>query len=242
MSEVDTGAAPVAFITGGAGNLGRAVTSYFLEAGWRVAVVMYKTDPREPLDALAERHGRDRLYHFLLDLTTERGSGQAVAQVEEWGGRLDAVVHLVGGYAGGMKIADTPTDLWARMMDLNLTSAFLVARAALPRMAAAGGGSLVFVSSRAARAGRAGHAAYAVAKSALLTFAEALSEEYRMQGIRANAVLPGTIDTEANRRGMPDADHSNWTTPEEIARVIHFLASPAAAAVSGAAVPVYGRS
>lgn len=231
----------VALVTGGAGNLGRAVTRAFLEGGARVAVPVYKTDHPEVLAPLQEEF-EGRLFPFALDLTTERGAAAAVQQVLEWGGRLDAVAHLVGGWSGGVKLADTPVELWDRMMDLNLKSAWLVARAAVPALLRGGGGSLVFVSSRAAREGRAGHAAYAVAKSALVTLVEALAEEYRGEGIRANAVLPGTLDTEANRRSMPDADHSAWTPPEEVARVIHYLASDAARCVNGAAVPVYGRS
>jgi NAD(P)-dependent dehydrogenase (short-subunit alcohol dehydrogenase family) len=105
-----------------------------------------------------------------------------------------------------------------------------------------GGGSIVYVSSRAAREQRAGNAAYAVSKAGLLVLAESVAEEYRGRGIRANAILPGTMDTPANRRSMPNADHSKWVPTEEVARVILFLASPASAAVNGAAVPVYGSS
>ena len=101
---------------------------------------------------------------------------------------------------------------------------------------------MVFVSSRAAVQGRAGHGAYAIAKSALITLTETIAEEYAAQGIRANVVLPGTVDTAANRKGSPKADHSRWTPPEEIARVIAFLASPESSAINGAAIPVYGRS
>lgn len=101
---------------------------------------------------------------------------------------------------------------------------------------------MVFVSSRAAREGRSEHAAYAVSKAALVTLAEAIAEEYRGEGIRANVVLPGTVDTEANRRSMPEADHSQWTSPREIAEVIRYLASAEASAVNGACLPVYGNS
>jgi NAD(P)-dependent dehydrogenase (short-subunit alcohol dehydrogenase family) len=237
----DAAAGPVVFISGGAGNLGRAVTRAFLEAGWRAAVALHHTDAKGALDALtAEFPGR--LTGFLLDLTTERGAEAAIRQATEWGGRLDSVAHLMGAWAGGIKVADTPVDAWDRMMDLNLKSAFLLSRAAIPRLLEAGGGSLVFVSSRAARTDRAGMAPYAVAKAGLLVLAETIAEEYRDRGVRANAVLPGTIDTPANRAGMPKADHARWTAPEEIARAIVFLASPAASAVNGAAVPVYGRS
>jgi NAD(P)-dependent dehydrogenase (short-subunit alcohol dehydrogenase family) len=234
-------AGPVAFISGGAGNLGRAVTRAFLEAGWRAAVALHHTDVKGALDPLqAEFPGR--VQGFLLDLTTWRGAEAAIRQTVEWGGGLGAVAHLMGAWAGGAKVAETEVELWERMMDVNLKSGYLLSRASIPRMIEGGGGSIVFVSSRAARTGRSGMGAYAVSKAGLLVLAETIAEEYRGQGIRANAVLPGTIDTPANRAGMPNADHSAWTQPEEIARAILFLASPASSAVNGAAVPVYGRS
>lgn len=232
---------PVVLVTGGAGNVGRAVTRAFLESGARVTVPFYKTDAPTALDGLRATFG-DRVHSFALDLTTERGAQQAIDQVVEWGGRLDVVAHLVGGYTGGMRIADTPVEALDRMMDLNLKSAWLVSRFALPALARGGGGSMVFVSSRAAREGRAERAAYAVAKSALITLVEAIAEEYREDGIRANVVLPDTVDTEANRRSRPDADHSRWTSPEEIARVIRYLASPESRPINGASIPVYGFS
>ena len=231
----------VVLVPGGAGNLGRAVTRVFLQAGARVAVPVYKADRPDALDGLHAEHG-ERLHSFALDLTTERGAEAAVRTAVEWGKRLDMVAHMIGGYRGAPTLADTPVEVWDRMIDLNLKSAYLASRFAIPPMRQQGGGSLVFVSSRAARVGRAGRAAYAISKAALLTLVEALAEEFQDEGIRANAVLPGTVDTEDNRRQMPNADHSRWTSPEEIARVILFLASPEAAAISGAAVPVYGRS
>jgi len=231
----------IVFLSGGAGNLGRAVTAAFLEAGWRAVVALHHTDVQHALDPLAAAHP-GRLHTFLLDLATERGAEAAIRQAVEWGKRLDAVAHLMGAWEGGARVAETPTELWDTMMNVNLKSAFLVARNAIPRMLETGGGSLVFVSARMARVKRAGSGAYAVAKAGLLVLAETIAEEYRDRGVRANAVLPGTIDTPANRRSMPNADHGKWTPPEEIARVIVFLASPASAAVNGAAVPVYGKS
>jgi NAD(P)-dependent dehydrogenase (short-subunit alcohol dehydrogenase family) len=231
----------VVLVTGGAGNVGRAVTRTFLEAGARVAVPFYKNDPPSALDEARARFG-DRLQIFALDLTTERGAEQAVQQVMEWHGRLDAVAHLIGGYSGGRRVAETPLEVWERMLDLNLRSALLTARFAIPHMVDAGGGSLVFVSARAARTARVGQAAYAVAKSALITLSEAIAEEYREEGVRANTVLLGTVDTEANRASMPNADHSTWVRPEEIARVIVYLASSESASITGASIPVCGRS
>jgi NAD(P)-dependent dehydrogenase (short-subunit alcohol dehydrogenase family) len=232
---------PVAFISGGAGNLGRAVTRAFLDAGWRVTVALHHTDAKNALDELKSAH-QGRISTCMLDLTTERGASSAITQTVQWGGRIDAVAHLMGAWHGGAKVGDTTVGVWDAMIATNLTSGFLLANAAIPRMLEGGGGSIVFVSSRAAREQRKGNGAYAVSKAGLIVLAETIAEEYREQGVRANAVLPGTIDTPANRRAMPDADHGRWTPPEEIARVVLFLASSESAAVNGAAVPVYGRS
>ncbi len=232
---------PVVLVTGGAGNVGRAVTRAFLESGARVTVPFYKTDAPATLDELRAEFG-DRVHSFALDLTTERGAQRAIQEVVEWGGRLDVVAHLVGGYTGGVRLADTPVEALDHMLDLNLKSAWLVSRFAIPAMLRVGGGAMVFVSSRAAVRGRAKQATYAIAKSALVTLVEAIAEEYRDEGIRANVVLPGTVDTESNRHKMPDADHGRWTSPREIAEVIRYLASPEARAINGASVPVYGIS
>ena len=126
------------------------------------------------------------------------------------------------------------------MLRQNLDTAAYVCRAALPHLLPAGG-SVVAVGSRAAETGGSGMAAYAVAKSALHALVRVLALENRERGVRFNAVLPGTIDTPANRRAMPDADRSSWTPPEAIARTIAFLLSPDSAPVSGALVPVDGR-
>jgi NAD(P)-dependent dehydrogenase (short-subunit alcohol dehydrogenase family) len=233
---------PVVLITGGAGNLGRAVTRAFLTAGYRAFVPLHHGDRRETLDAFTQEFGAGRAHGTLLDLTTERGANSAVQQAVEWGGRLDSVAHLMGGWTGGRTIPETAGDVFEAMLSVNLTSAFLLSRAAIPRLAAGGGGSIVFVSSRVARERRAKSAAYAVSKAGLIVLAESIAEEFGGQGVRANCVLPGTIDTPANRAAMPSADPSAWTPPEQIAATILFLASAAAASINGASVPVYGRS
>ncbi|HEU0012102.1 MAG TPA: SDR family oxidoreductase [Longimicrobium sp.] len=228
----------VALITGGAGGLGRAVTAVFLADGWRVAVPVHGQDGGAALRELSQAYPHE-LRWASADLATEEGAEAMVDLTLEWAGRLDAVVHTVGGYAGGQPLAETPVEQWDRMMSVNLRSAFLVARAAIPRLHE--GGTLVFVSARAALKGRRGHVAYAVSKSALVTLVEGIAEDYRGR-LRANAVLPGTMDTPANRAAMPDADFTKWTPTEEVARVILFLAGPRSAPVSGTAVPVYGDS
>src|SRR4051795_1978661 len=124
---------PVAFISGGAGNLGRAVTRAFLEAGWRVSVALHHADAKNALDEL-KAAPPGRVSTCLLDLSKELGAASAITQTVQWGGRLDAVAHLMGGWVGGEKIADTSLGVWEAMMSVNLTSAFLLTRAAIPRM------------------------------------------------------------------------------------------------------------
>jgi NAD(P)-dependent dehydrogenase (short-subunit alcohol dehydrogenase family) len=158
------------------------------------------------------------------------------------GSGLRAVANLVGGFAAGGRVHETPVEDFERQLRLNLRPAYLVSAAAIPMLIDGGGGAIVCVSSRAALRPFPGAAGYITAKAAVLAFVDALHAEYRHDGIRANAILPSTIDTPANRASMPDADHGTWVKPEEIARVIRFLCSEDAGVVGGAHVPVYGRA
>jgi len=155
---------------------------------------------------------------------------------------LRAVVNLVGGYAAGGLVHETPVEEFDRMLTTNLRPTYLVTRAALPHLVAAGGGAVVCVSARAALAPFPGAAGYVTAKAAVRAFAEAVAVEYRRFGVRCNTVLPSVIDTPANRAAQPDADHGRWVTPAEIAPVILFLAGDGSAPTSGASIPVYGRA
>ena len=140
---------------------------------------------------------------------------------------------------------ETPVEDYEAQLRLNLRPTYLVCHAAIGHMLAAarrGGGAIVCVSSRAALQPFAGAAGYIVAKAAVLAFVDVLAKEYRDDGIRANAVLPSVIDTPANRRAMPDADHERWVAPEQIAAVVRLLCEDGAGVVSGAHVPVYGRA
>jgi NAD(P)-dependent dehydrogenase (short-subunit alcohol dehydrogenase family) len=148
------------------------------------------------------------------------------------------VVNLVGGFAAGQPVADTPLEDFERLFALNLRPTYLVTQAALPRLRAAGGGSIVCVGSAAALAPFAGGAGYAASKAAVMTFARAVAAEGRPDGVRCNTIVPTQIDTPANRAAMPESEHHKLVPPERIARVVAFLCDDASAAITGAAVPV----
>ena len=222
-----------AIVTGGTGGLGTAVTRSFLENGWEVVVPWVA---ERELERVALH---DRLKLVEADLFE---ADSAAAVIAEAGPGLRAVVNLVGGFAMGGRVHETPVAEFEEQLRLNLRPTYLVTAAAIPALLHHGGGSVVCVSSRAALQPFSGAAGYVTAKAAVLAFVDALDAEYRQDGIRVNAIIPSVIDTPANRESMPDADFDKWVTPDEIAAVVRFLCSDASAPVSGAHLPVYGRA
>jgi NAD(P)-dependent dehydrogenase (short-subunit alcohol dehydrogenase family) len=220
-------------VSGGTGGLGSAVTRTLLAAGWQV-VVPY-VDERE----LERVEPHPQLELVAADLFDPVAAAAVVAAA---GDRLAALVNLVGGFASGGRVHETPVEEFERQFRLNLRPAYLLCQAALPRMLEAGAGAIVCVSTRAALRPFPGAAGYISSKAAVLAFVDALAAEYTADGLRANAILPSVIDTPANRASQPDADHSRWVTPEQIAQVIRFLCAEESAAISGAHIPVYGRA
>jgi NAD(P)-dependent dehydrogenase (short-subunit alcohol dehydrogenase family) len=229
--------ARTALVTGGTGGLGVAVVEAFLAAGWRVVVPWVA---EHELERLAPREGLELVEADLFDAGSVTG---VVARAsEDAQAPLGAVVNLVGGFAQGGRVHETPIEDFERQLRLNLRATYLVTSGALAPLLAAGGGAIVCVGTRAALRPFPGAAGYVVAKAAVLAFVQAVAVEYRDEGVRCNAVLPSVIDTPANRAAMPDADHDTWVRPEQIAAVIRFLCSEESAPVSGAAIPVYGRA
>jgi NAD(P)-dependent dehydrogenase (short-subunit alcohol dehydrogenase family) len=225
-------------VTGATGGLGPAVVAAFLDDGWRV--VATSRTGRPPQDLV----GADRLESVATDLFEPADVAEAVtlATADRAGAPLRALVNLVGGYAAGGLVHETPVEQFERLLTLNLRPTYLVTQAVLPHLVEGGGGAVVCVSARAAVAPFRGAGGYVSAKAAVLAFSQAVAVEYRASGVRCNAVLPSVIDTPANRAEQPGADTSRWVPPEQVAAVIRFLCSDDSAPTSGAAIPVYGRA
>jgi NAD(P)-dependent dehydrogenase (short-subunit alcohol dehydrogenase family) len=223
-----------AFVSGGTGGLGGAVTTAFLAAGWRVVVPTHGPPPSGSHPALTYRQA---------DLADPDDVAAAMAVATADPERpLRAVVNLVGGFAMGGRVHETPVGDFEAQLQVNLRPTYLVTAAGLPHLVAGGGGAVVCVSSRAAEQPFPGAVGYVTAKAALLAFTDVVALEYRQDGVRANVVLPSVIDTPANRAGMPNADFSRWVSPTELAATILYLCSDDAAAVSGTRVRAYGRA
>lgn len=205
-------------VAGGTGGLGSAVTGEFLAAGWRVVV------PGRSAEMLGTLGAPAGLETVIVDLADPAGA-QSVVELAagDEGAPLRAVVNLVGGFASGGRVHETPVEDFEDQLRLNLRPTYLITQAALPHLIASGGGAVVCTSSGSALKPFSGAAGYITAKAGVLALVDALAVEYAKDNIRVNAILPGTIDTPANRKARPTADTSKWTPPARIAAVVRFL-------------------
>ena len=228
-------------VAGGTGGLGRAVALAFLADGYYVSVTYQRPEEWTALQTSAGSL-QSRLDGFAVDVTNDGAGKQLVGTLTTKHARLDALVNTVGGYAGGVKLWDLDSSTFEKMLALNLRSAFVLCSSVVPVMLKQSSGSIVNVSAKAAFDHAAGASAYAASKAASLAMIDSLAADVNGTGIRVNSILPSIIDTEANRKAMPNADFSKWPKPGDIARVILFLCSDDARVVHGAAIPVYGNS
>jgi len=223
----------IVLVTGASGGLGAHVTQAFLEAGASVVGTSRKIQqsafPNPNFTAVA------------AEISTGSGAKALLDQVESRFGRLDVLAHTVGGFAGGQTVAETDDATFQSMLDLNLNSTFYLLRAVLPLMRKTGG-RIIAVGSRAAVEPGTSVGAYAASKAAMVSLVKTVAAENKEAGISANVLLPGTIDTAANRKSMPDADFSKWVPPTAIAQLMVWLASDAGKEVNGAAIPIYGSN
>lgn len=225
--------ARTALVTGATGGLGTSVTKTLLDAGFTVVGLAPKVHP----------HDFDHPHFTAIPATLDSltAAKQAVDTILAHFGKIDVLAHLVGGFTGGQTIADTDDATFKRMLDMNLMSAFHILRAVLPPMRQAGSGRIIAIGSRAAESPGAMVGAYSASKAALVSLIRTVAIESKDLGITANVILPGTIDTPANRKDMPAADTSQWVQPVSIASLIVWLAGDGGKDVTGAAIPVYGR-
>lgn len=221
----------VVVITGGLGALGRAAGKVVHEAGAMPILIDYAPAPSASLSEDVVSIGG-------VDLTKADAAEAAMRRAHEAHGRIDALLNIAGGFVWS-KVADAAIDQWEKMFAINIKTAVNASKAALPFLIETNGAIVNVGANGAVKAG-AGFGPYAASKQGVHKLTEALAEELKGR-IRVNAVLPSVLDTEANRKDMPDADFSAWVQPEELARVMLFLASPQARDITGALIPVTGR-
>ena len=222
----------VALITGANGGLGMAVTKAFLEAGAQVAGVSPKIQDSDL--------GHPNFKAFPGEIAS-RDSAQAVCSaVVARFGRIDILVHLVGAFKGGKPVAETDDDTFRNMLDANLVAAFYIIRAVLPDMRTRGSGRILAIGSKAAIEPAPMIGAYAASKAALVSLVRTVAIENKDRGITASVILPGTMDTLANRAAMPGKDPSKWVQPSQVAGMLVHLATDEASQISGAAIPILG--
>jgi NAD(P)-dependent dehydrogenase (short-subunit alcohol dehydrogenase family) len=229
--------ARAAIVTGGSGALGQAITLRLLADGMSVAVPWVVDKERERLDSRLPADARKRVLLEQCDVLDLDAFTALAARTGQSFGPVAVLVTVVGGFAGGA-LVETDLATWENQIKLNLTSAFVAARAVVPGMLARGHGRVVTIASRAVLPPVAGIFAYTVSKSGVIAFTQALAEETRGRGVTVNSVLPSTMDTPANRAAMPDADPTKWTPVERVADVIAFLARAESGHVTGALLTV----
>jgi NAD(P)-dependent dehydrogenase (short-subunit alcohol dehydrogenase family) len=223
----------IALVTGADGGLGTHVTKALLDAGFTVVGLSPRIQQSE--------FDHPNFVALPAVLGSLEAARKAVDTVIARCGRMDVLAHLVGGFAGGKTVAEMDDATWQRMFDANLNSTFHILRAVIPQMRKAGGGRIVAIGSRAAEDPGPKVGAYSASKAALVSLMKTVALENKDAGITANVILPGTMDTRANRKDMPGADVSTWVQPSSVASLILWLAGDSGKDVTGAAIPVYGR-
>ena len=222
----------VVLITGAKRGLGTYVTQRFLGTGARV-VGAARSIAQDDFPAA-------NFVAMPADLTDSGATNKAIGSIVERYRRLDVLIHVVGAFAGGKSVAETDDAMWEQMQELNLTAAFYVLRAAIPHLRKSGSGRIVAIGSLAAVEPHAGLGAYVTFKSALVSLVRTVALENKDAGLTANVVLPGTMDTPANRKAMPGADFSKWVQPADVADLILWLADERAGHITGTTIPIDG--
>jgi len=223
----------VVLVTGANGGLGTYVTQAFLDAGATVIGTSRKIQQSD--------FNNPNFSAVPAEISTREGAKVLVDQVVARYGKLDVLAHTVGGFAGGQSIADTDDATFQRMFDLNLYCVFHILRAAVPPLRQTGTGRIIAIGSRAALEPGAGVGAYSASKAAMVSLIKTVALENKDGGLTANVILPGTMDTPANRKAIPNADVSKWVQPAAVAGLVVWLAGDSGKDVNGAVIPAYGK-
>jgi NAD(P)-dependent dehydrogenase (short-subunit alcohol dehydrogenase family) len=223
----------IVLITGANGGLGKAMTEAFLKKGDKVIGAS--------LHILSNEFPSPNFRALSVDFTDARQVHAAIEQLLAEFDHLDVLIHLLGGFAGGPSIAATDDATWKQMQDLNLTSAFYVLRETIPPLRKSKQGRIVAIGSLAAEEPHANLGAYVTFKSALSTLVQTVALENADAGVTANVILPGTMDTPANRKAMPNADFSTWLNPRRVAELVIWLTDDRAGQITGTAIPIEGN-
>lgn len=223
----------VLVVTGSGGVLGQAVGAVLRDRGATLALIDHAPAPAAQTPGTFRYGG--------IDLTLEDAARAVMERIVRDAGRLDGLINVAGGFRWE-KLAGGTLESWDSMYRINLRTAVVACQAALPFLLQAGAGRIVNVGAMAAAKAAVGMGAYAASKAGVAKLTEALADELKDRGITVNAILPSTLDTPKNRLDMPGADFTRWVTPADAAEVIAFLVSDAARAVTGALIPVVGRT
>ncbi len=231
----------VVIVTGAAGNLGVGVAQAFLKSSANLVLVDHSQGKFASLfpDLI---NSKDHLLEEGVDLTEEEPVNGLADKVYKQFGSIYALVNIAGGYRGGTPVHETPLETWDFLLNLNARTVFSACQAVIPIMLNQGSGKIINIAARQGLKGGAKMGAYSVSKSAVIRLTESMSAELKAHNINVNCILPGTIDTPENREAMPASDFKRWVSPNDLAEVILFLASPSARAIHGASIPVYGLS
>jgi len=230
----------VTIITGAVGNLGTATARLFQQAGAKTVLVDRSPDRvGQAFKDIAD--SPDHLLAGGIDLSDAASLGTLMEQTLAKFGRVDALVNTVGGYRGGKPVHKSDLADWDFIFNINVRTTLVCCRAVIPQMLKQSSGKIINIASRDGLSGSSGYAAYSASKSAVLRLTESLAAELKVCNINVNCIMPGTIDTPQNRVAVPNGDFSKWVEPGAIADVIAFLASDAARAINGAALPVFGK-
>ena len=228
----------VAIVTGASGVLGRVAARRIADEGARLVLLGRDATPLNELASeldLAE----DRYLVDDVDLTDAEATRAAATGVSEKFGRIDILVHLVGGYTGGRKLIDVPAMELSGMLDQHVWTTFNVFQAFVPGIEASGQGRVVVVSHRDALSPRGNNATYVAAKAAQEIMTQSLAQEFKGTGATANVILARSIGTDSDRT---PTSNSTKTTPEEITALVLYLCSDDAAMINGARIPLHGSS